>query len=133
MAYLEEEAKADPLVVLVVAALLGVYGLVDSRMGHIESYALPEGTRDSVGGVNPTISIEDVLRNVFGVDAVDGVAHVLLGRHDEGEGEHDGRRHTVVEAEHPRVYVHVGDTQQPAKLAKDVQHLDLLDNELTTF
>ena len=123
VSYLEEEAKADPLVVLVVPPLFGVYGLVYPRVGYIESYALPKGTRDSVGGVYPTIGIEDVLRNVFGMDAVDGVAHVLLGRHDEGEGEHDGRRHTVVEAEHPRVYVHVGDTQQPAKLAKDVQHL----------
>ena len=94
--YLEEEAKADPLVVLVVPALLGVDGLVDARVGHIEPDALPEGTGDSVGGVYPTVGVEYLLRNVFGVDAVDGVAHVLLGRHDEGEGEHDGRRHTVV-------------------------------------
>ena len=33
------------------------------------------------------------LRNVLGVNAVDGVADVLLGRHDQGEGEHAGRGH----------------------------------------
>ena len=33
------------------------------------------------------------LGNVLGVNAVDGVADVLLGRHDQREGEHAGRGH----------------------------------------
>ena len=42
---LEEEAEADPLVVLVVAALQGVLGLVHPGVGDIEPDPLPEGTR----------------------------------------------------------------------------------------
>ena len=57
VSYLEEEAKADPLVVLVVPPLFGVYGLVYPRVGYIESYALPKGTRDSVSGMYPAICV----------------------------------------------------------------------------
>ena len=34
---------------------------------------------------------------IFGVNAVDRVADVLLGGHDEREGEHAGGRHAVVQ------------------------------------
>ena len=62
------------------------------------------------------------LRDVFGVYAVYGVANVLLGRHDQGEGEHTGSGHTVVEPEDPAVYVHVGDVQEPPQLAEYLKH-----------
>ena len=57
------------------------------------------------------------------MDAVYGVAHVLLRRHDEREGKEARGRHGVVEAEHPRVDVHVGHPQEAAQLAEDLQHL----------
>ena len=72
--------------------------------------------------MNPAECVEDILRDVFGVDAVDGVAHVLLGWDDQGEGKHTRRRHRVVEAEHPRVNVEVGHPQEPTKLPEDFQH-----------
>ena len=56
--------------------------------------------------------------------AVYGIAHVLFGRDNEGEGKHTCRCHRVVQPEHPGVDVHVGDTQQASKLAKYVQHCD---------
>ena len=44
---------------------------------------------------SPTVQCFPIsyLGNVLGVNAVDGVADVLLGRHDQGEGEHAGRGH----------------------------------------
>ena len=54
IAYLKEEAEADPLVVLVVPPFLWIQGLVNSRMSNIEPDPFPEGTRDGVGRMNPT-------------------------------------------------------------------------------
>ena len=62
------------------------------------------------------------LRDVLGVYAVYGVANVLLGRHDQGEGKHTGSGDTVVEPEDPAVYVHVGDVQEPPQLAEYLKH-----------
>ena len=62
------------------------------------------------------------LWNILGVYTVYGVADVLLGGDDEGEGEHTGGRHTVVQPEHPAVYVDVGHVQQPPQLPEYLQH-----------
>jgi len=62
------------------------------------------------------------LWNILGVDAVYGVADVLLGGDDEGEGEHAGGGHAVVEPEDPAVYVHVRHVEQPTQLAEYFQH-----------
>jgi len=106
----------------VVSPLQRVLGLVHAGVRHVETNPLPEGTGDGVGGVDPAVRVQHVLGNVLGVNAVDGVADVLLGRHDQGEGEHAGRGHAVVQPEHPRVYVHVGHVEQPAELAEYFQH-----------
>ena len=76
-------------------------------MCHIKAYAFPERTGDGIRRMDPTERIEYVLWNVFGVDAVDGITHILFGRNYEGECEHAGRRHTIVKTKHPRVYMHV--------------------------
>ena len=62
------------------------------------------------------------LRNVLGVDAVDGVAHVLPRRHDEREGEQAHHREGVVQPEYRAVDVDVADLDQVLEAAEDVQH-----------
>ena len=54
VSHLEEEAEADPLIVLVVSPLQRVLGLVHAGVRHVETNPLPEGTGDGVGGVDPT-------------------------------------------------------------------------------
>ena len=100
----------------------GVNGFVNPRMCHVKAYTLPEGTGYCVCRVYPAVGIQYLLWYVFAMDAVNGVAHILLGWHNQWKGEHARRGHRVVQPEHPRVDVHMGDTEQATKLAKDVQH-----------
>ncbi len=81
--YLEEEAEADPLVVLDVSPFFRVDGLVHPRVCHINSYPLPEGTGNGVGGVDPTVSVEHILGDLLCVNAVDGISHILPGGDNE--------------------------------------------------
>lgn len=83
IAYLEEQTEADPLVVLMIAPFIGIQGLVDTRVGHIEPDPLPEGAWNCVGGMDPAVGIKHLFRNIFGMNTVYGVAHVLLRRYDE--------------------------------------------------
>ena len=62
------------------------------------------------------------LRNVLGVDAVNGVANVLPRRHDEREGEQAHHREGVVQPEYRAVDVDVADLDQVLEAAEDVQH-----------
>ena len=59
--HLEEETEADPLVVFVISSLQRILSLVHSRVGHVEPNPLPECAGDGVGGVDPAVSVEDVL------------------------------------------------------------------------
>ena len=63
--YLEEEAEADPLVVLVISPLLRVQRLVHAGVGDVKANPLPEGTWDGVGGVDPAVRVEHFLWDVF--------------------------------------------------------------------
>jgi len=81
-------------------------------VSHIKTNPFPEGTGDGVCGVDPAIGVENILWNVFGVYAVYWVADILFGRHNEGEGEHAGGGHAVVQSEHPAVDVNVGDMKE---------------------
>jgi len=79
----------------VVSPLQRVLCLVHAGVRHVETNPLPEGTGDGVGGVDPAVRVQHVLGNVLGVNAVDGVADILLGGHDQREGEHAGRGHAA--------------------------------------
>ena len=94
--YLEEQTEADPLIVLMVSSLIGIKRFVHTWMSDIKADTFPECAGDCVCGVDPTERVEDVLWNVFGVDAVNGITHILFGRNYEREGEHARGRHTVV-------------------------------------
>ena len=50
--------------------------------------------------MDPAVSVENVLRNILGVDAVDRVADVLPRRDDYREREQDDRADAPVEAKH---------------------------------
>ncbi len=125
-AYLEEEAEADPLVVLDVSPLLRVYGLVNARVCHINAYPLPEGTGNGVGGVDPAVGVEHILWYVLGVDTIDGVAHILSCGHNEGESQQAHHRESVVQPEDGGVNVDVANLDKVLEPSKDVQHLDNL-------
>ncbi len=121
--YLEEEAEADPLVVLYVSPLLGIDGLVHTRVGHVDAYPLPEGTGYGVGGVDPAVRVEHVLWDLLGVDAVDGIAHVLTGGDNQGEGNQEADCHRVVHPEDRRVYRDMADLDEALEASEHIQHL----------
>ncbi len=56
------------------------------------------------------------------MDAVYGIAHVLLGRDDEREGEHAGGGDAVVQPKHPAIDVHVGHVEEATQLPEYFQH-----------
>lgn len=91
-------------------------------MRYVEADPLPEGTGDRVSRMNPAEGVEDVLGDVLGVDAIDGIAHILLGRNDQREGKHARCRDRVVQPEYPRVDVNVGHPQQATQLTKYLDH-----------
>ena len=84
--YLKEKAEANPLVVSDISPLLRVNSLVNTRMGDINAYPLPEGTGDCVCRMNPAVGVQDILGDVFGVNTIYGIANVLAGCGDDREG-----------------------------------------------
>ena len=62
------------------------------------------------------------------MDAVYRIANILLGRHNQGEGEHAGGGHAVVEPEHPGVDVNMRHVQEPPQLPEYFQHCQALYN-----
>ena len=62
------------------------------------------------------------LWNILCVNTVYWIAHVLLCRYNEREGEHAGGGHAVVESEHPAVDVNVRDVEQATQLPENFQH-----------
>ena len=56
------------------------------------------------------------------MDAVDGVAHILLGGDNQAEGKHAGGGDAVVQPEDPAVDVAVGDVQEAPQLPEYLQH-----------
>jgi len=122
--YLKEQCESDPLVVGDVSPLVLLVrtGLEDSGVSNLIADVEREGPRDGVGGVDPTVQVEDIVRHVVGVNAVYGVADVLPGRHDHREGEQDHRANTPVEAEHGGVDVDVADLDQRLESDEYVEH-----------
>ena len=57
VSYLEEEAEADPLVVLDVLLIPLVPGLVDPGVRHVDPDPLPVRRGQGVGGVDPAVGV----------------------------------------------------------------------------
>ena len=56
------------------------------------------------------------------MNTVYGIANILFGRDDEGEGKHAGGGHTVVQPEHPTVDVDMRYVKEPPQLPEYFQH-----------
>ena len=91
-------------------------------MSHVEAHPFPEGTGDCVSRVNPTVGVEDVLGNVFGVYAVNGVANILPSRDNQAEGQQADNGESVVQPEYGRIDVHVADFDQGLEASEYVDH-----------
>ena len=105
--HLEEETEADPLIVFMIPPLIWIECFVDPWMCYIKPNAFPERTWYRICRMDPAKCVKYVLWNVFGVDTVNGITHILFGRNYEGEREHACGRYTIVKTKHPRVYMHV--------------------------
>ena len=92
-------------------------------MRHIDPYPLPEGTWDCVRGVDPAVCVQHILWYVFGVHAVDGIAHVLPRGHYEGKRQQAHHRERVVQSENCAVNVDMDDLNQVLESPEDVQHV----------
>ena len=100
--YLEKQSESDPLVVRDIATLVLFVdvGGDDPRMGHLVPHMEGQGPRYRVRRMDPTVEVEHVIRHIIGVDAVDGIAHILAGGDDHRKGEEDHRANAPVQPEH---------------------------------
>lgn len=85
--YLKKQHETDPLVVSVLFSLaFGIrFRVVDAGKGHFGAFFLSIGRGYGIRAVYPAVSVQDILRQVLAVYAIDGIADVLAGGDDEGE------------------------------------------------
>ena len=82
-----------------------VPGLVDPGVRHVHAHALPVGGAKRVRGMDPTIRVQHILRDLFRVHTHDRRPDVLSRGHYEGEGEQHHNSHTVVQPKDTSVRV----------------------------
>ena len=75
--------------------------------------------------MDPAIEIEDVIRHIVGVDAVNGIAHILAGGDDHREGEKDHRADAPVQSEHGAIDVNMADLNQGLESKEYIKHVGL--------
>ena len=83
--YLKEETKTNPLVVRYISSFVWVQCFVYTRMGYINPNSLPKSAWNCVSRVDPAVSIEDILGNVFSKYAINRIADVLTSCHNYTE------------------------------------------------
>ena len=103
MPYLEEEKEPDPLIIFDVLFVLLVPRLVHPWMGDIHPDSLPVGGAQSVGGVDPAVSVEHLFGHLPGVNTHDGGPHILARRHDKREGHEKHHSGLMVQPEHAAI------------------------------
>ena len=91
--YLEKQSESNPLIVRNISTLVLLVnaGRNDPRMGDFVPDVQGERPGYRVGRMNPAVEVKDVVRNVIGVDAIDGVADILASGDDNRKGEEDHR------------------------------------------
>lgn len=118
---LEEEGEADPLIVLVI---LDFVLALDVR-GNPRLYQVltndPGSIRDREGRVDPAVGVHYVQRYIVD-DAVDRVADVLPGRHQQREDDQSDHGGLVVQPEHIVIDAHGVELQQPLHRTEHVEH-----------
>jgi len=86
LCYLEEKAKADPLVVSVHLHVILVRGhFVHAKVRHLNAYLLVKSALDEICVRDPTVRVENIFWNIFGVNAVDRIANILTCGDNQGE------------------------------------------------
>ena len=83
--YLKEETKTNPLVVRYISSFVWVQCFIYTRMGYINPNSLPKSAWNCVSRVDPAVSIEDILGNVFSEHAINRIADVLTSCHNYTE------------------------------------------------
>lgn len=73
--------------------------------------------------MDPAISVQDVLRQILAVYAIDGIADVLAGGDDEGERYQQDHGEAVMQAKNGAVGMNVRDFYKALEAAKYVEHL----------
>lgn len=63
-------------------------------MSNLVAHVQGQGAGYRVGGMYPTIEVEDIIWDVVGVNAVNGVSHILARSNDHREGEKNHRADT---------------------------------------
>ena len=120
--YLEEQAEADPLIVLVNFHVGCVRELVHTKVRNVFSDLFEKGTFDKVCMHDPAIRIENIFWNFFRMDAVNGIADILTCGDNQGESQEDHHRQTVVQAEDGRVDSNMAHLYQVFQASENVQH-----------
>lgn len=59
----------------------------DARIRHFLSGLFEEHALQRIGAVDPAVCVENIFGNIFGVDAVDGIADVLTRGDNQREGD----------------------------------------------
>ena len=76
--------------------------------------------------------VDNYLRNIFGVNAVYWIAHILFGGYNERKGEHAGGGDAVVESEDPAINMNMRDVQESTQFSKYLQHDDLFSSSASS-
>jgi len=119
---LEKEHEAHPLVVLVILDLvLAVHVGRDPGLDDVLADAAGDPVRYGERRVYPAVRVHYVERHVVD-DAVDRVADVLSGRHQQRERHQDDDGCLVVQTENVVVDTYAVDLQQPLDGAEHVEH-----------
>jgi hypothetical protein len=110
----------------VVPALIGIHSFVYARMSNVNSNAFPEGTGYGVRGVNPAVSIEHILGDVFCVNTINRISNILTCGHYQRKSQQAHHRKGVVQPEDGAVDVHMADLGQVLQTTEDIQHFGYL-------
>lgn len=107
-AHLKEQHKANPLIVFVnfLIALL-LLGVADARVRHLAANFLQKHTFQGISGMDPAVCIQHILRYVFCVDAVDGIADILASGHNQRERHQDHDGNGIMQTKDWRINVNI--------------------------
>lgn len=119
---LQEQHHAHPLVVLVVSHLVTVPGRRHAGVRDVLSDAAVRRPGQRVRRVDPAVRVHHLGGHPLH-HAVDGVAHVLLGRDHHREERQRDQRRLVMEPEHVVVHAHAVDLQQTLQRLEEVEHV----------
>ncbi len=93
-------------------------------MSHINANAFPEGTGYGVGWMDPAVSIEHILWDVFTMNTINGVANILARCHYKRESQHECDWYWVVKTEDGRVNLDMFELEEALQATEHIQHVE---------